>query len=174
MPAENILVTFWSRTGKTEKLALRAALGAVQAKAKIRLRWLREVVEDSELDSIPEWRVNRERMSKEYIEPRENDFAWADGMVIAIPAGLSLAATELKMYLNAFATARSSGKLRSRAAAVIVSGRTASDDDHSAAALLSAVLSDLRLTTVPAEPALCVDAVETARLQGRRLVEFLP
>jgi hypothetical protein len=37
----NVLVTFWSRTGVTEKLALAAALGAVQAKANIRLRWLR-------------------------------------------------------------------------------------------------------------------------------------
>jgi multimeric flavodoxin WrbA len=101
MPAENILVTFWSRTGKTEKLALSAALGAVQAKAKIRLRWLRESVEDSELDSIPEWRENRKRMNKEYIEPREDDFAWADGIVIAIPARLNPAATELKRCLHA-------------------------------------------------------------------------
>lgn len=174
MPAANILVTFWSRTGKTEKLALGAALGAVQAKARIRLRWLREGIEDSQLDSIPEWRVNRERMNKEYIEPREDDFAWADGMVIAIPASLSRAATELRRYLDALATARSNGNLRSKAAAVIVSGCTACDDDHSAAAFLSAVLSDLHLPAVPCEPGPCVDAVETARLQGRRLVEFLP
>ena len=173
MPAENILVTFWSRTGKTEKLALAAALGAVQAKARIRLRWLREGVEDAELDSVPEWRVHRERMGKEYIEPREDDFAWADGIVIAIPARLSPAATELRRYLHALAAARSNGKLRSKAAAVIISGRTASDRDHSAAAFLSAALSDLHLTTVPSEPGPCVDAVETGRLQGRRLVEFL-
>jgi multimeric flavodoxin WrbA len=172
MPAENILVTFWSRTGKTEKLALGAALGAVQARAKIRLRWLRERVEDGALDSIPEWRVNRERMGEEYIQPREDDFAWADGMVIAIPASLSLAATELKMYLHALATARSNGKLRSKAAAVIVSGSTACEDNHSAAAALSAALSDLDMSTVPSEPGPCVDAIETARLQGRRLVEF--
>ena len=174
MPAENILVTFWSRTGKTEKLALGAALGAVQAKAKIRLRWLREGVEDAELDSIPEWRVNRERMGKEYIEPREDDFAWADGMVIAIPASLSPAATELKRYLHALATARSNAKLRSKVAAVIVSGCTACDDDDSAAAFVSAVLSDLHLATVPSEPGPGAGSIETARLQGRRLVESLP
>lgn len=173
MPAENILVTFWSRTGKTERLALGAALGAVQAKAKIRLRWLREGVEDSALDSIPEWRVNRERMGKEYIEPREDDFAWADGMVIAIPASLSLAATELKMYLHALATARSNGKLRMTAAAVIVAGCTARNADHSPGAFLSAVLSDLHLTTVPSEPGARVEAMETALLRGRCLVEFL-
>ena len=174
MPAENILVTFWSRTGKTEKLALGAALGAVQARAKIRLRWLRERVEDAELDSIPEWRVNRERMGKEYIEPREDDFAWPDGIVIAIPASLSAVPTELKRFLHALATARSNGKLRSQAAAMIISGGTACDDDHSAAAFLSAALSDLHFTTVLSEPAPCVDALEAARLQGRRLVESLP
>ena len=174
MPAENILVTFWSRTGKTEKLALGAALGAVQAKARIRLRWLREGVEDRELDSIPEWRVNRERMGKEYIEPREDDFAWADGMVIAIPARLNPATTELKKYLHALASARTNGKLRSKAAVVIVSGSTPCDGDHSAADFLSTALSELCLTTVPSEPGPSVDAVETARRQGRRLVEFLP
>lgn len=173
MPGENILVTFWSRTGKTEKLALGAALGAVQAEAKIRLRWLRESVEDPELDSIPEWRMNRERMGKEYIEPREDDFGWADGMVIALPASLSLAATELKTHFHGLAAARSNGKLRSKAAAVIISGSTACDGNHSAAAALSAALSDLYLAIVPSEPGPCVDAIETARLQGRRLVEFL-
>ena len=173
MPAENILVAFWSRTGNTERLALGAALGAVQAKAKIRLRWLREGVEDTELDSIPEWRVNRERMSKEYIEPRDDDFTWADGLVIAIPATLRLDADEVRKYLDALAASRTTGKLRSKAAALIVSGCTARDDDHSPAAFLSGVFSDLSLTTVPSEPGPCVDAVETARLQGRRLVESL-
>ena len=42
----NVLVVFCSRTGRTEKLALAAAVGAVQARANIRLRWLREAADD--------------------------------------------------------------------------------------------------------------------------------
>jgi hypothetical protein len=112
----NILVTFWSRTGVTERLALAAALGAVQAKAKIRLRWLRETVDDRELGSIPEWRENRERMGKEYVAPREADVPWADGLIVAIPSSLSPDAPELKTYLDTLAAAHREGKLRSKAA----------------------------------------------------------
>ncbi|MGA2880604.1 MAG: hypothetical protein ABSG13_16785 [Bryobacteraceae bacterium] len=91
----NILVVFCSRTGRTEKLALAAALGAVQARANIRLRWLREDADDSMIQGVPEWRENRDRMEKEYIAPRAVDAEWADAILI----GASGAPPELKGYL---------------------------------------------------------------------------
>ena len=63
----NTLVTFSSRTGSTETLALAAALGAVQARSLIRLRWLRENVDDETVNQVAEWRANRDRMAREYI-----------------------------------------------------------------------------------------------------------
>src|ERR1700689_3202389 len=95
----NTLVTFSSRTGSTEKLALAAALGAVQARSYIRLRWLRENVEDEMVDRVPEWRANRARMAKEYIAPREVDFLWADVLMIGMPARDGVTSPEWRIYL---------------------------------------------------------------------------
>src|SRR5580700_4896267 len=97
----NALVTFSSRTGSTEKLALAAALGAVQARAFIRLRWLREAVDDQTVNGVSGWRENRARMAREYIAPREIDFLWADVLMIGMPARDGVSSPELKTYLAA-------------------------------------------------------------------------
>jgi NAD(P)H dehydrogenase (quinone) len=91
----NVLLVFCSRTGKTEKLALAAAVGAVQARANIRLRWLREAADDRTIEGVPGWKENRERMAKEYIAPRTVDAEWADVIII----GAGSAPPELKGYL---------------------------------------------------------------------------
>src|ERR1700689_3551147 len=97
----NTLVTFSSRTGATEKLALAAALGAVQARSNIRLRWLRENVASQTVAGVAGWRENRDRMAREYIAPREIDFLWADVLVIGMPASGGASSPELKTYLDA-------------------------------------------------------------------------
>jgi hypothetical protein len=79
------MVVFWSRLGETEKLALAAALGAVQGRANIRLRWLREEVTPERIAAVPGWKEHRERMEKEYIAPRAIDLEWATGVVLATP-----------------------------------------------------------------------------------------
>lgn len=91
-----MLVVFFSRTGNTEKLALAAALGAVQAKANIRLRWLREDVDDQAIQALAGWKENRERMEKEYIAPRAADAEWADAIII----GAGGEPPELKAFLG--------------------------------------------------------------------------
>src|SRR5580658_7772641 len=110
----NTLVTFSSRTGSTEKLALAAALGAVQARAFIRLRWLRENADDQTVAGVPEWRENRDRMAKEYIAPREVDFLWADVLVLGMPARDGVSSPELKSYLDALQVLESAGKLHGK------------------------------------------------------------
>src|SRR5580698_6093747 len=110
----NTLVTFSSRTGETERLALAAALGAVQARSLIRLRWLREDVGDATIDSVPGWRENRARMAKEYIAPREIDFLWADVLVLGLPARDGVSSPELKTYLDALMALQAAGKLHGK------------------------------------------------------------
>ena len=85
MPASNVLVVFWSRFGSTEKLALAAAVGAVQGRANIRLRWLREESWDP---AVPGWRESRERMEAEYIQPRVIDIEWANAVVLVSSSGV--------------------------------------------------------------------------------------
>ena len=72
----HILVIFSCETGAVEQLALAAAVGAVQARASIRLRRM--------VDPAGAHNVHTERMDQDYVAPREADIAWADGLVLAV------------------------------------------------------------------------------------------
>ncbi|MGA2211803.1 MAG: NAD(P)H dehydrogenase [Bryobacteraceae bacterium] len=155
----NVLVVFASRTGGTEHLALAAGLGAVQAKANIRLRWLREAIEGQAIKSVPGWKENRERMEKEYIAPRTVDSEWADAIVIAA----SGASPEFSDYLATLQALSSQGKLAGKIAAAF------SSRSHADSASILAALAQLDFILVPSgsQPM----ALEKARRQGRRVTE---
>jgi multimeric flavodoxin WrbA len=155
----NTLITFSSRTGETERLALAAALGAVQARSLIRLRWLRENVDDRTIDSVPEWRENRARMAKEYIAPREIDFLWADVLVLGLPARDGVSSPELKSYLDGLMPLQAAGKLHGKV------GTAFSADGDAALESLNAVFAGLDLILVSPDP------TATALLHGRRVTE---
>ncbi len=72
----NVLVIFSSCTGATEALALAAAVGAVQARANIRLRRLPDQSSENGDDLI--------RMRREYVPPAQRDTVWADAVLIAM------------------------------------------------------------------------------------------
>jgi NAD(P)H dehydrogenase (quinone) len=75
----NVLVIFSSLCGNTEKLALAAAVGAVQARANIRMRRLPDTGE-----SIPDCKDELTRMRKEYVPPTAADTQWADAVIIGM------------------------------------------------------------------------------------------
>ena len=79
----NVVVVFYSRYGETEKLALAAGVGAVQAHANIRLRRLKDLADSETIARDPSWTENLERMNRDYIAPREIDVDWAEVMLIA-------------------------------------------------------------------------------------------
>jgi hypothetical protein len=142
----NVLVIFHSRTGRTEKLALASAVGAVQARANIRLRWTREAVDDETIASVPEWKENRERMAKEYIAPREIDVEWADAVIV----GTSGELPELK------------GNYRGKVGTAFCTGSSGDGPLYGA-------LAELGLIVVPC--ASDADGLESARVRGRRVTE---
>ena len=72
----NVLVIFDSCSGATETLALAAAVGAVQARANIRMRRLP--------DDSPESNETLARMRREYVPPTPADVLWADAVIIGI------------------------------------------------------------------------------------------
>jgi hypothetical protein len=134
----NVVVIFDSRDEKMEKLALAAAVGAVQGRANIRLR---------RLPGTPE-----EEAKMEYIEPREADASWADAVISSAPSGFGFES------LQGFSLGKLRGKL---GAAMTLEPGSAS---------IYAAMSSAGLVTVPvlSEGA---DALERARLQGRRVAE---
>ena len=161
----NALITFSSRTGETEKVALAAALGAVQARAFIRLRWLRENVDDQTIDSVSGWRENRDRMAREYIGPREIDFLLADVLVLGMPARDGVPSPEWKTYLEGLQVLQSAGKLHGKVATAFAVG------SDSALVSLCSVLEGLDLILVPPDLTAAANAAEGARLHGRRVTE---
>ncbi len=94
----NVLVVFYSRRGKTESLALAAGVGAIQARANIRLRRLPDLATADIISVDAEWSENLERMKKDYIAPREVDVQWANVVILAAPRDCT---AEMERYLDA-------------------------------------------------------------------------
>ena len=93
----NALVVFYSRHGETERLALAAGVGAVQARANIRLRRLKDLADAATIASDPVWTENLERMLPDYIAPREIDADWAD---LILTASCPASPAEMEAYLK--------------------------------------------------------------------------
>jgi hypothetical protein len=96
MTAVNVLVVFYSRRGKSEALALAAGVGAIQARANIRLRRLADLADPETIQSDTAWSENVERMSKDYIAPRDVDVQWADVLILSAPPDRT---EEMERYL---------------------------------------------------------------------------
>ena len=90
----NALVVFYSRHGETERLALAAGVGAVQARANIRLRRLKDLADPA---ADPVWIENLTRMLPDYIAPREIDADWAD---VILTASCPASPAEMEAYLK--------------------------------------------------------------------------
>jgi NAD(P)H dehydrogenase (quinone) len=150
MPTE-VLITFYCRTGATEKLALAAAVGAVQARATIRLRRLPDA-------SNQPGGEDHERMCKEYVPPTEADVLRADAIVFAAPADFTPASPEWTDYLTLLSRCGSEGKLKGKIATVLAESDAVRD-------ALSTKVVSIGFTTVPPQP-------QDPTGQGRRTAEI--
>jgi multimeric flavodoxin WrbA len=162
--AATVVVVFWSRLGSTERLALAAAVGAVQSRANIRLRWLREDADDAVIDSTPGWRDNRERMSQEYIAPRDIDLEW-DGLILVTPAHRGADSVEWRAFFDQLRRVRSPKEdwQGDTGAALVASGSPQEFHQQLAQAKWTV------LTESPDDAS--KDELERARLLGRRVGE---
>src|SRR5688572_25468480 len=116
MTAIEVLIVFYCRTGVAEKLALAAAVGAVQNHGKIRLRRLCDV------ESAPAGQPSASdliRMCKEYVEPAAADIVRADGIIFVAPAGLVLGNAEWAPLLDLLDRLYTEGKLAGKLAAIL-------------------------------------------------------
>lgn len=150
----NVLVVFYSRMGTTERLALAAAVGAVQGRAFIRLRRLADIAGESTIAAVPDWKENRDRMNKEYVAPREADVAWAEAILAGMPEGAEGLCPEFRQYLG---TLHANGKI----GAVFTKGESM---DSLRDAMAGAGF--MMMANAPES-----DPLSAARLQGRRAAE---
>jgi NAD(P)H dehydrogenase (quinone) len=155
----NVLVVFYSRYGRAERLALAVGLGAVQARANIRLRRVPDLSEPTD----DGWRANRERMTMDYVNPRAEDVVWADVIAVATPAD---SCAELEAFLHQLCVATAERTLTRKIAAPITS-----DNAPSVLGPLYATAAHAGFIVVPsggAEP----DPLARARAHGRRVAEL--
>jgi NAD(P)H dehydrogenase (quinone) len=156
----NALVVFYSRYGRTEKLALAAGLGAIQAEANIRLRRVADHADAATIGADANWKQNLDRMNRDYVVPRPADPVWADVIILATPAESS---RELEAYV---ASLSSLGSMAGKIAAPLAPGNgdAALKPIYSASACCGLIVTPCGETSS--------DAVGTATMFGQRVIEM--
>ena len=164
MSAVNVLVVFYSRYGETERLALAAALGAIQAEGSIRLRRVADLVPRERIEADAEWGRCLVRMNRDYVAPRPADPPWADVIILAAPPDQ---ATEVDAFVQ---TLPSLGPMHAKLAAPLATG------DHAPClATLFVTAARAGLISVPLPEGSAggdADRLTRARLHGQRLVHL--
>jgi flavodoxin len=164
--AITVLVTFYSRGGSAETLAHAAAVGAVQARALIRLRRMPDADEAGILERLPDCRDTLRRMHKEYVAPREADLLAVDALIVASPADIDPASAEWTPFVSLLEQMHAAGKLAGKVAAVVATGPSSD--------AFATKLRRLGFTTIPdagnTADAAEMDDVSRAVALGRQVV----
>lgn len=100
-----VLIVFSCQTGDTERLALSAAVGAIQGRALIRLRRLPDAEDAEDTETL-------RRMRKEYVRPTEADILGADVVIlVSHPDTVSSAWAD---FISLLTKLRTDGKLTNK------------------------------------------------------------
>jgi len=156
----NVLIVFYSRFGTAERLALAAGVGAIQARANIRLRRVADHADAETIGADAAWRENLDRMNRDYVVPRPADPQWADVIVLATPPD---SCAEIELYC---ASLRSIGPMAGKIAAPLASGT-----DASALSSIYAAAACAGMVVVPAA-AESGDPIAEARAYGQRITQI--
>jgi len=157
-----VVVTFYSRGGVTERLATAAAVGAVQARAGIRMRRLADADPAATLQRYPEAQESLARMHREYVPPREADVQAADALIVGLPAGMTPRSGECSGFFEMLARLGGEGKLAGKVAAAVGADQTLD--------AIAGALSAAGLTVVTSKEDSRSDGTEAAIALGRRVV----
>ena len=154
------VVTFYCRSGATEKLATAAAVGAVQARAGIRMRRMPDADLDDALKRFPQSVEALRRMHREYVAPREADVLAADVLIFGTPSDVSASAAVWAPLFAVLEKLQAEGKLAGKVGAVVGDG----EDTRSFASAIG------RLGLHPLTSAESADAVGDAASEVERAV----
>jgi hypothetical protein len=131
-----VVVAFYSRCGSSETRALTAAVGAVNARALIRMRRVLDVDAAHAGVDVPACAEELARMRKEYVPPTEADILGADALILAVPQGFTASAPEWAPLLSHLSKLDADGKLRGKVAAVLSGGGGGAAEQASFVSLL--------------------------------------
>ena len=160
----NVLVVFYSKYGHAERLALAVGVGAIQAKANIRLRRVADLADAKTIEADDAWRENRARMVMDYVNPRPDDPPWADVIILGTPAE---SCDEMEAFVRGLGdTPALAQKLARTIAAPIAPG-----DRPPALGTLYAAAAHAGLIVVPPRGE-GPDPIARARAYGRRVAQL--
>jgi hypothetical protein len=160
-----VVVAFYSRCGSSETRALTAAVGAVQARALIRMRRMPDVNASPTPEEGSDCAENLARMQREYVPPTEADILGTDGLVVAAPGGSTAESAEWAPLVAILSKLKADGKVRGKVAGIVDGG------DPAVVSAIADLLHGLGFIVVPPAavdvPGPDIDGVERARAQGR-------
>jgi NAD(P)H dehydrogenase (quinone) len=159
----NVVVIFYSRYGQAEALALAAAVGAIQARGNVRIRKIPEIAAQAAIEADPRWRENLDRMTQEYIAPRDLDLEWADVLVLLWP---SQTRDEMDRYLAGLKN------MPGKIAAPFTPGAITHGQKDPALLALYAAAAGCGMTVVPVSAESPADPVLAARAHIRGVVDM--
>lgn len=163
-----VVVAFYSRTGATEHVATIAAVGAVQARAGIRMRRLADVDAEAAIATHPDASEHLRRMHREYVAPREADIIAAHGLILGSPDDVGPASPEWAPFFEMLARLHAEGKLLGKVGAAVGGGPQAQ--------VFGAALGQVGFTTIPPASADAFasadDAASSAVTLGRQVVSL--
>ena len=96
-----VLIAFYSRDGSTEALAQAISDGATSAGGEVRMRRVRELVDDATMGFVQGWKEAADQMNATYEAPTVADAEWADAIILGSPTRFGLLASELKAFIEA-------------------------------------------------------------------------
>jgi NAD(P)H dehydrogenase (quinone) len=156
----NVLIVFYSRGGTAEQLGLAAGVGAIQARANIRLRRVADAGDPQSAAATAGWSEHLERMNRDYVAPRPADPGWADVIVMVTPRGSS---AEVEAYCGAL---RAQGVVSGKIAAPLAAG-----DDEAALRPIYAAAACAGMIVAPF-PRESGDPLAAAGEFGRRVTQM--
>lgn len=163
MPSTVAVIVFHATSADTETVAMSAAVGAVQARALIRLRRM----PDSAGRTAPSRTEDRDalaRMQKEYVAPTEADVLGADAILIVPPPGSAPDGEEWQPFVSLLARLGAEGRLAGKVAAVVHAG-----DAATVAAFAKALVVPGLIMVPPGTFGAERDLAATATLHGRHV-----
>jgi len=107
-----VLVVFACQSGEIEKMALSAAVGAVQARALIRLRRLPDTDNGEPTETL-------KRMRREYVPPAEADVLGANALILAANKESGESSQQWRSFLDLLGKLGAEGRLTGKVAAAV-------------------------------------------------------
>lgn len=143
-----ILVLFYSLTGKTAELAKAVAAGAAQvAGTHVTVKQVPEILPPAFFADQPKLKAAREQLNREFPFATPDDLVSADGVAFGTPTHFGSFASQLKQFLDQLSPQWLQGKLVNKPAAVFCSAGSTHGGEE--ATLISLMIPLLNLGMLP-------------------------